>query len=49
LNINITFDLFYYFKGKHILWRQTQFDGAWIKGQTAGGCGQPRIGESNLV
>ncbi len=31
-------------KGKQITWRQTQFDGAWIKGQTAGGCGQPKIG-----
>ncbi len=31
-------------KGKHITWHQTQFDGAWIKGQTAGGCGQPKIG-----
>ncbi|CAF3728593.1 unnamed protein product [Adineta steineri] len=30
-------------QGKHITWRQTQFDGAWIKGQTAGGCGQPRV------
>ncbi|CAF0958320.1 unnamed protein product [Adineta ricciae] len=30
-------------QGKRIAWHRTQFDGAWIKGQTAGGCGQPRI------
>ncbi|CAF0773042.1 unnamed protein product [Rotaria sordida] len=30
-------------QGKHITWHQTQFDGAWIKGKTAGGCGQPNI------
>ncbi len=41
--INLNFYLLFH-KGKHITWHQRQFDGAWIKGQTAGGCGQPKIG-----
>jgi len=36
-------------QGKHITWHQTQFDGAWIKGETAGGCGQPKIGKYIVV
>ncbi|CAM4746328.1 unnamed protein product [Rotaria magnacalcarata] len=30
-------------QGKHITWCLMQFDGAWIMGQTSGGCGQPKI------
>lgn len=43
--MNVNTNEVYLTKGKRIIWHQTQFDGAWVKGQTAGGCGQPRIGQ----